>query len=367
MSSRSMARGCVSRGLGWGALLCAYLGSNAGGSTTGLLEGKPWTWEYAIPWMIVALVLGNQARSAAKREIQGRQETENAKALEGGLPFILMLRPFSVDNRLSVKNPDKNRLFSLAPSAFYEAETIPITRLLAQAVQPGMHLRVIGGEPIGPGVVKVDDAEWQERFLSLTRDARGIIMVALPGKEIPWELHQLRLHGWLSKSVFLLPPAASAADDSWFAEQLEADGFNLPRRGNKTLVFRMSESGGAVEERAFNKLDYNNFRTILEGYKLIPLPEEGVPVVLPHRGPLAALIGGAGNPSPGLIPALAVMFLVCFVAAFYVVLQDDLGDYGRGDNIFWFSAACFFVTLLGTVLSFSLSKHGQSGIYSLPK
>ncbi len=228
----------------------------------------------------------SQARSMAKKEIQGHQRLENAKALRDDLPFMVLLRPFSVDGRLSVK--------VLTRGTLVDAELLlrrghnPDQPTSCSSVQPELQLRIIGGEPIGPGVVKTDDSKWRERFFSLMKVAPGIIMIALPGREIPWELHQLRIHGWLAKSIFLLPPIASTgrydASDSWFMRELRADGFDLPSPDERkpiTIMFRISESERAVQSQSIDQLDYWKLREILREHSLMPSSEEGY-VTDPH-------------------------------------------------------------------------------------
>lgn len=341
MAKRSMASGSGASVLGLCAVVCSYIGCVNG----------------SILWMIPAAAFASQAMSSGKRSVKIRQEMEDAEALAGDLPFMVMLRPFYIDNSFSVRNPHASIL--PIPRAHYEEHKIPITRLLSQAVSPELHLRVLGGEPIGPGVIKTDDSEWRDQFLSLIRDAHGVFVVMLPGIEIPWELHQLRLHGWLPKSVFLLPSRSSTGglmvDEEAFFQRLKADGLHFPDRGDGTILCKLSEAGGAVEARAFRKLDYVSLRAFLNESGLIPAFEERVSAAHRPEISLAALIKGDGSPTPGLFSSIAVMLLVCLAVALTVIFESFLNESLTGDVTFWLSAGGFFVSLLGTVISFSLA------------
>jgi hypothetical protein len=77
-----------------------------------------------------------------------------------------------------------------------------------------------------------------------------------------WEIASLRDHGFLSKSVFLMPPAlkrsrleiASVWNDA--ATALRAQGVNLPTYTRDGRLFKLDESGGIAVERSLGKAGF---------------------------------------------------------------------------------------------------------------
>jgi hypothetical protein len=81
--------------------------------------------------------------------------------------------------------------------------------------------------------------------------AVGVIMVPLRGKEVPWELGELRKDRLLNKTVFLLPKVADAKkaggeSSENFLEELRRDGFELPPLRDDVQMVSLDQNGKLV-------------------------------------------------------------------------------------------------------------------------
>ena len=264
-----MAAGFWSKFFGSLSVFCLMAASSSGSHMFGFLgKYEQWSWSYAIPWIIATMIFGGLASSIAKNIISERQDTENGLAQNSTLPFFILLRPFAIENLISVKNPDKSGML-LFPSYHYEDASIGIERLISQALKPDKQLRVIGGSPTGPGILNFDNPEWKNQFHQLIKDAIGIIVIPLPGTEILWECEQLINKKLLSKTIFIIPSIDqvkriySEKDISNFYNQINKIGFQIPLPNNKILILKLSEHIKIINQKSLRKLTYNEMREIL--------------------------------------------------------------------------------------------------------
>jgi hypothetical protein len=191
---------------------------------------------------------------------------------------MLLLRPFAVDQALSINNPDYsgNMLF---PSNRYEDATISLERLLAQAIKPELQLKVIGGNPIGPGVIESSDSEWRDKFHDLAARATGIIVIPLPGEEIDWECEQLRHNDLLDKTVFFIVSKAQLSYQnqdqhhfSAFFQDMKEKGFDFPLPGKNAVLLRLNQNGSVIEQQLLKKINYESLRKALRQNWSTPIP-----------------------------------------------------------------------------------------------
>jgi hypothetical protein len=186
---------------------------------------------------------------------------ENERASDSSIPFVVLLRPFTVDNAFPVGNPHRIGAV-LAPSNYFEDSNITLVRLLSQALKPDLNLRVIGGSPTGPGAIYATDYDWRVKFKDLTRNAVGIIVIPLPGKEILWEIEELQNDGHLAKTVFLVP-AVESEDIRGFLRDLQQKGFGIEPHAKKTVLFSLDKSGQVIDRLEFRKISYRKVRAFL--------------------------------------------------------------------------------------------------------
>lgn len=273
----SMAAGALSKALGMGAAFCVFAGTQSGSKMLG--QTAPWTWGRAVPWIVSASLLSVGASIAAKARIRAIQSFEDALASQGKGAFVLLLRPFRADEGVPVPNPDRG-WGVLSPANHYEESDIQLPRLLAQAVWPDRHLRVLGGRPIGPGAVKSPDEVWRDRLVELVTAAEGILMVPLPGKEIPWELSRLRSLKLLNKTALLILPenilnANLLAQTRDFTLKLRSDGFEIPFPTAEYQFVTLGAEGSARTVAPFKTLNYRTLRkSLMESGILLSQPEK---------------------------------------------------------------------------------------------
>lgn len=255
-----MGTGCLPRFFGFVTVAFAIAATKSGSE----MIGVDWSWGWALVCAVGFLITGSLASASAKDQVRKRQEAENKRALDSSLRFALLLRPFSADGRLFANNPNKIDLI-LLPGSHYEQKSIALERLLAQAMKPNIQLRVIGGSPTGPGAIVTSDDSWRDKFHSLAKEAVGIIVIPLPGREILWELDELRKERYLGKTLLLIPPASQAesADSITFRESLRQIGFNIPDPGDKTMILAMDGSGLIIETLQIRWLWYSKIRSVL--------------------------------------------------------------------------------------------------------
>lgn len=263
-SGRSMAAGTVPILLALLGCLCLLAATRFGQAIFGfpdpIAEGR-------VVFVIPSILFTCLAAVAGREMIRENQELEDAQALDNTRPYALLLRPFTTDTALPVANPEGSSwLFS--PRAAFEDRRIDLARLLAQAVKPQLQLRAIGGTPTGPGIIRSPDDQWRGEFQQLAQGAHGIILIPVTGKEIPWELEQLRQHGWLQKTVLLIPgwhgrgprPQAVSAP---FLESLRANGFEIPHPQEQTAMVRLDEAGRSASTVVLKNLKYRTIRAAL--------------------------------------------------------------------------------------------------------
>jgi hypothetical protein len=155
-----------------------------------------------------ALALGVLSNASANIRLRALQTMIDREAGSMRRPFELLLRPFSVDNRTSVRNPGWWAL-PVAPAFWYRSRDVSIELALTEVLS--IPVRVLGGDVVGPGVVRVEDAEWRDHFDKMARAAETIVAVPIGGSEIPWELARLQQLRLLGKTVCFLPSLRSFA------------------------------------------------------------------------------------------------------------------------------------------------------------
>ena len=255
-----MGSGYLPKALGLVAVACVIILSPTGSQMLDI----DWTCSHALFWGILVLVVGSIAFATAKGKVQQRQKEENELVSDSSLPFVVLLRPFSADKNVLTSNP--HRISNvLLPGNYSEDVDIPLARLLSQALKPDLYLRVIGGSPTGPGAIRATDSDWREKFKDRAQKAVGIIAIPLPGKEIPWELEELRRAGHLEKTVFLVPPLDIDRQGKVqvFLRDLWQKGFEIPFPTKKTMIVSLDSLGRVVNCLQFRRISYRNLRTVL--------------------------------------------------------------------------------------------------------
>lgn len=186
--------------------------------------------------------------------------------------YALYLRPFSTTGRLIVANP-KRRWLPILPSYFAHEETLEFETLLSDALTPDLPLIALGrpGEHIGAGRLAVPDEEWREVFQRLIRNAKWILMIPSDEGETRWEVEQLVTQGYLSKTLFVMPPMLRSRqpDVAEYWERvrsgLQTLSIQLPRYIRAGQLFRLGRAGNYYRGRYLPRLTVQLVRNRFAG------------------------------------------------------------------------------------------------------
>jgi hypothetical protein len=167
-----------------------------------------------------------QERDKAAQERLEKQRS----AAEAADDHILYLRAFAVDNRLSIAGVD-------------------LETLIAASLTGAGGVVALGNEPAdtaGAGRVSVADEDWQATVLRLAAGAAQVFLIPATSPGTLWEIEMLQQHGWLSKTVFIMPPAAVTGPldvtDLWADVQKRLPLELPPYHGNGAII-RLHDDG----------------------------------------------------------------------------------------------------------------------------
>ncbi|MGO6679593.1 hypothetical protein [Rhizobium leguminosarum] len=203
----------------------------------------PSYWKFIGGWYFVVFVLARSASVSAKEFRLATLRSQEKLAENVGVPFTLLLRPFSSEGQIEV--PSLSRPFTLLPIE-KDAETIETQ--LARAVGD---LRVVGGSDDIVGRVRVlsSDADWKSKFSRLAHASSNIFVLPAAGPGILWEINWLKDNGLLKKTMFLMPSDDMTSKDFdalWndSCDQLySATGLKFPKYRPLGSVFTIDLNG----------------------------------------------------------------------------------------------------------------------------
>ena len=233
--SKNMGGGCVPMVFSFLAILALISITDSGSS----LLGTDFDFGTSVLIFVAVMVLGGMAQAISKSTAERSQPKRDIKALDPGKPFILFLRPFSSERTVNVPNPHYSGNV-LLPGFHGEPSQVPLERLFAQAVEPEFQMRVIGGDPVGPGVIKTSDDAWKTMFQDLAGKAKAILVLVMPGDELVWECETLHHLNLLSKTGFLQMgkdySSGSVPKATAFFDSLAKLGLTFPKAQIQTQV-----------------------------------------------------------------------------------------------------------------------------------
>lgn len=146
--------------------------------------------------------------------------------------FGVYLRPFFVTGQL--------------PVAGIDVETA-----LVYSLQPVLPIIALGqpGEHVGAGRIETSEDSWQAEILPLLEDASLIMVIPSHRSGTRWEIGVLRRHGYLDKTVFIMPPDMPFAEgryaDEWSrtVDTLRLDGIDMPVYDRRGRFFKLDGAG----------------------------------------------------------------------------------------------------------------------------
>ena len=185
--------------------------------------------------------------------------------------FSLYLRPFILDNEINI-SPDirSDEIFSSFLMTNFE-------NCVAQAVDKTHPIVSLGTEraSFGPGASSTHDDRWKDVILDLMEHASLIIVVPIIQPATMWEIQQIFIKNYLSKTVFIVPPYKflSLSDrnklpgqilDSIYRsgiEKLHRVGINLPFVNSNGGLFWL-HSPNLWRVRYFKKREHFSYLTV---------------------------------------------------------------------------------------------------------
>jgi hypothetical protein len=199
---------------------------------------------------LILLVLSGICGAAADSETKATRDADAKLRVEKALKgedtyFYLYLRPFSITNRIPMKNPNLQHVqHSLHPERIQDFE-----RVLAIALEKrGVPLIALGkpGEAVGAGRYQTDDGNWQSVFESLASVATAIVMVPSLHSGTLEEIKWLVNRKMIDKTVFLHPSRKGDIEWDSVLETYAGFGLHLPKNSPSATVFKLGDHGQPI-------------------------------------------------------------------------------------------------------------------------
>jgi len=133
------------------------------------------------------------------------------------------------------------------------------------------------GETFGVGRILVDEDSWQKAASELMQ--RASLLICLPSSRpgSHWEMNQITLNHYLSKTVFIMPPNPPSSFRTWkglkedwdlLKQQVGSKGITIPEYKTDGLLFSVDATGQCITE----KLSLNSTRKLLEAFIRLSSP-----------------------------------------------------------------------------------------------
>jgi hypothetical protein len=199
--------------------------------------------------VLVCIVLRKLLRSIRQAESDAlAEETLNdvRGARPPSKPYFLYLRAFETTKRLK------------APLFLLDLATLGLSRLWTGELESFLSasLRKVGplialghpGENVGAGRVITSDQAWMDDIARLAAGAQGILLIPSHRPGTVWEIEHLQKTGFLSRTVFVMPPESRRFN--WRSHWSQARGAMgplgaaLPEYEELGMVFTLNETDG---------------------------------------------------------------------------------------------------------------------------
>ena len=192
--------------------------------------------------------------------------------------FGVFLRPFYTTDRIETKQPLMIPQWLGGTMTFrtYNIEH-PLEDTLVEAFRHTLPIVALGkpGETFGVGRVLMDEDSWQKAASELMRLASLLICLpsSRPGSQ--WEMNQIILNHYFSKTVFIMPPDSSSfktkqLKEDWdlLKQQMVSNGITLPEYRADGLFFSVDARGQCVTE----KLSFDSTQRLLDTFVRLSSP-----------------------------------------------------------------------------------------------
>jgi len=190
--------------------------------------------------------------------------------------FAVFLRPFYTTDKIYTNQ-------TIIVSQQWGTTTIIIPHkledTLVEAFRSTLPVVALGkpGETFGVGRILVDEDSWQKAASELMQ--RASLLICLPSSRpgSHWEMNQITLNHYLSKTVFIMPPNPPSSFRTWkglkedwdlLKQQVGSKGITIPEYKTDGLLFSVDATGQCITE----KLSLNSTRKLLEAFIRLSSP-----------------------------------------------------------------------------------------------
>jgi len=133
------------------------------------------------------------------------------------------------------------------------------------------------GETFGVGRILVDEDSWQKAASELMQ--RASLLICLPSSRpgSHWEMNQITLNHYFSKTVFIMPPNPPSSFRTWkdlkedwdlLKQQVASKGITIPEYKTDGLLFSVDATGQCITE----KFSLNSTQKLLEAFIRLSSP-----------------------------------------------------------------------------------------------
>ena len=149
--------------------------------------------------------------------------------------------------------------------------------ILVEAFSSTLPVVALGkpGETFGVGRILVDEDSWQKAASELMQRASLLICQPSSRPGSHWEINQIMLNHYFSKTVFIMPPNPAfrtwkELKEDWdlLKQQVDSKGITIPEYKSDGLLFSVDARGQCIIE----KFSLNSTRTLLETFIRLSSP-----------------------------------------------------------------------------------------------
>ena len=210
-------------------------------------------WAYLLAFALIAL--GALLARVHKRRAQVQRDSE--LKLDG--PTALFLRPFFLDKKLRLINPDRGPSGILAGIVSYNTfRALSPSEYVGCVLESYLHVRQFSGNPedfANARILLPEGCDWKPHVKSQIAQAAIVVIMPLvlppSGSGSMWELSYLRDSGRLESTIAIMPRVVSRDRETvkhgWELAQIEASAFGVelpPYDANgDVFIFRRQGDG----------------------------------------------------------------------------------------------------------------------------
>jgi hypothetical protein len=195
--------------------------------------------------------------------------------------FAVFLRPFYTTdkiytNQMALVPQQSGGTIIMVPQVVGQHK---LEDTLVEAFRSTLPLVALGkpGETFGVGRILVDEDSWQKAASDLMQ--RASLLICLPSSRpgSNWEMNQIMLNHYFSKTVFIMPPNPPSSFRTWkdlkedwdlLKQQVGIKGITIPEYKTDGILFSIDTTGQCITER----FSLNSMQKLLETFIRLSSP-----------------------------------------------------------------------------------------------